>query len=100
MKKIFYTLLIILFLQISVFAQNYWEPTNGPSGGPIEALVINSNDDIFVSCWEKGISRSTDNGENWIQINNGLTNLLVWALAINSNDHIFAGTFGGEYFAY
>lgn len=41
-----------------------------------------------------GIFRSTDNGENWIQINCGLANSDIRALTINSDENIFAGTIG------
>ncbi len=53
-------------------------------------IAFNSNDDIFAATWDRGVFRSTDNGDNWAQINNGLTNLLIRSLAINSNSHIFA----------
>jgi len=38
-----------------------------------------------------GVFRSTDNGDNWSQINQGITNTTVNSLAINDKGHIFAG---------
>ena len=40
--------------------------------------------------------RSTDSGQNWQQINNGLLALYESALAINTNGYIFVGA-GGVY---
>ena len=46
-----------------------------------------------------GVYRSTDDGDNWVEINHGVIQTDVRALAINANGHIFAGTyFGGGVF--
>ena len=65
----------------------------------ITSLAINSSGDIFAGTEGGGAFRSTDNGENWVQINQGLTSegLYVRSLAVNSNDDIFAGTFEGVF---
>jgi hypothetical protein len=58
------------------------------------SLAINSSDQIFAGTFEGGgVFRSTDNGENWTPVINGLTNTYVLGLAINSNDDIFAATY-------
>ena len=63
------------------------------------SLAINSSGDIFAGTFEGGGAyRSTDNGDNWTLIDNGLTNTYVTALAINSSNNIFAATFGGGAF--
>ena len=63
------------------------------------SLAINSSGDIFAGTFEGGgVYRSTDNGDNWTLIDNGLTNTYVTALAINSSNNIFAATFGGGAF--
>ncbi len=135
MKKIFYTLLIIPFLQISVFAQNYWE-YRGTLSSVTSRMDINSNGYIFVnvflngfyrsttdgSTWQslplsprypydikvnnddvvyascsEGVYRSTANGFEWSQINNGFTDSSrVHCFAFNTNNHIFAGAEDGE----
>ena len=50
---------------------------------------------------EKGVSVSTDNGENWRSINSGLSGLGVWSLEISADTAgdttIFAGTWSGLY---
>jgi hypothetical protein len=39
--------------------------------------VINSSGHIFAASGISGIYRSTDNGINWVQVNNGLTDMLL-----------------------
>jgi hypothetical protein len=63
----------------------------------VKSFAFNSSGDIFAggAC---SVFRSTDNGDTWIQINNGLTKTWILAIAINSSDVIFAGTEGGGVF--
>ena len=78
--------------------QAFWAQTNGPQGGDGIALATNPSGNVFVGTQGGGIFRSTDNGENWTGVNNGLTATNVRALAINAvSGHIFAGTFGGVF---
>lgn len=70
MKKL---ILLLSCIATSAFAQtNFWEQTNGPFGGTIGSLAINANGDAFAGAFG-GVFRSTDNGDSWQQINNGLT---------------------------
>ena len=41
-----------------------------------------------------GVFRSTDNGDSWTPVNNGLDCGNIWSLAIDSNGTVFAGTAG------
>ncbi len=68
--KYLYKLLVVstVFFVCSVQAQDSWEQTNGPYGGNIDALAINSSGHIFAGDNEGGVFRSTDNGGNWIAI--------------------------------
>lgn len=44
-----FTLIFLLILGVFTSnAQNFWEQTNGPSGGEFQALAVNSNGDIFA----------------------------------------------------
>lgn len=48
---------------------------------------------------QAGVYRSTDYGENWVEINYNVIETDVRVLAIDSSGHIFAGTyFGGGIF--
>lgn len=95
MKKLI--LLLSVITTSSIAQTNFWEHTNGPPDGNVICLAIN-NGDIFAgtSDTSRGIFRSTDNGDNWSEINSGLTNTTVFALTINNSDDIFAGTFSGN----
>jgi len=47
---------------------------------------------VFAGTMGGGVYRSTDNGNSWTQVNNGLTMLHVYAITANSN-YVFAGTY-------
>ena len=93
---------------------NYWTsvnngmPTlNGYLYAHINALLnsplgTNSNifgqSNLFASIQGQGIYNSTDNGNSWTAVNNGLTNNEVWSLASTfSGSNIFAGTSNGVF---
>ena len=102
MKKLinsfFFISLILVFSVSTLHAQDFWEQTSGPGGGEVQSLAINSTGHIFAGTSGGGVFRSTDNGDSWTEINNGLTSAVVLSLAINSTGHIFAGTSGGGVF--
>lgn len=55
-------------------------------------LAVNANDDIFALTGGEGVLRSTDNGDTWTHVNDGLTQLEVWSIVFNSSGDIFVGT--------
>lgn len=57
------------------------------------SLLINSKDEIFTGS-NGAVFRSSDKGENWTKLDNGLPSDVVNVLVANSDDHIFAGPFG------
>ena len=75
-----------------------WEGREVVSGTTIQALETNSDGELFAGTYEKGIYLSTNNGDSWSEINNGLTAKRVPALAFDSNGYIYAGTIGGGVF--
>jgi photosystem II stability/assembly factor-like uncharacterized protein len=89
--------LIWLSANAASWAQNFWQQTGGPVGGEIKAFAVKSTGEIFAATRSGGVFRSTDNGENWMTVNNGLTNTDLNALAVNSSGHIFAGTPSGVF---
>jgi hypothetical protein len=96
MKTLKFLSVLILCLSLSeAYPQNFWEATNGPCSGPpaqVSSMAINSNDYLFATVCFQGVFRTSDNGEIWVGINNGLTDTLPYAIAINSTDDIFLGT--------
>lgn len=91
----FSTALLFGLLFNSTANSQTWEQTNGPYGGDIKSLAINSSGDIFAGTRGGGVFRSIDNGDNWTE--SGLTDTYILAIAINSSDHIFAGTVNGVF---
>src|SRR5262245_46821002 len=89
--------LAILFIFYSGFAQQ-WQQTNGPYGGDVRCMAINSGGKIFAGTRGGGVVTSNDNGDSWSSENNGITAKDVWAILVNQNDEVFAGTLGGGVF--
>lgn len=73
-----------------------WVQTSSPNGGTINALAV-SGTNLLTGTHTGGILKTSNNGDNWNSINNGLTNLNVTSLAV-SGSYIFAGTYGGGVF--
>ena len=66
--------------------------------GASTAITMNSNGDLFIGTLTDGVYRSTDDGSNWIQVNQGLTDTHPLSLAIKSSGEIFVGTIGNGVF--
>ena len=102
MKKviniIYFLIILFQFLFSDLNAQ--WVKTNTQFNSQfyknVWALTVNGKY-LFAGTNNLGIYRSSDDGNNWTQINNGLLNLDVRAL-VTSDSNIFAGTMGGGIF--
>ncbi len=55
----------------------------------VRKIAINSNDNIFATVW--GINRSTDEGQSWETINNGIDNYDIRAITVSNNGDIYIG---------
>ncbi|MDI6766813.1 MAG: T9SS type A sorting domain-containing protein, partial [Bacteroidota bacterium] len=58
----------------------------------IWSLAINDNGHIFAGTYSKGIYLSTNNGDDWAEINQGLLDSSISSLTANAKGHVFAGT--------
>ncbi len=84
-----------MLTDVALAQTDFWEAA-GADALDAQALYIGANDDIYAATFDQGFYRSTDNGDNWTQVNNGITNLLGRAIAVSSTGHVYAGTdFGG-----
>ncbi|MDD3638388.1 MAG: hypothetical protein PHN50_12410, partial [Bacteroidales bacterium] len=90
LRSVFLACMLLVLHIGSLNAQ--WVPANGPYGGTTNCIVANDTD-AFAGTYG-GVFRSTDNGESWTAVNNGLTNKAIYALVM-SGSNIFAGTGGG-----
>jgi uncharacterized protein (TIGR03437 family) len=75
---------------IVIVVEATWAQTSGPGGGNCLAFAVQGKS-VFAGTIGGGVFRTTDNGVNWTQVNNGLTNTNVFALAM-SGTTLFAGT--------
>ena len=100
MKKIFYTFFLLFNCTITC-AQ--WVQTNVLGVGAISCIAINNNK-IYAGAYDGGIYLSTDNGNNWKAINNGITNAntlangmsnaTISSIAFDNNNIIVGGYYG------
>lgn len=87
MKKIIFTLLYILFLFTYNSKAQWVQMTNGIGNSDIEALALIGNN--IIAGGANGVYLSTNLGESWTAINNGLP-AGVQSIAVSGN-YIFAG---------
>ena len=91
------SLLLAAFMLVAVTIQARWKKTSPLPGEYSQYIrsLTTTGDTIYVST-DRGIFVTTDNGEHWIERNNGLTNLHVNKIAINGK-YIYAATDGGVF---
>ena len=65
--------------------------------GSIPRALLPTEDGLIGGFSDVGVYYTSDNGKNWISLNDGLTNPAVTRLAVNGT-RIFAGTEGGGVF--
>ena len=82
-------LLISIIFTLTVYPQNFWQQTNGPVGGTVFSLVQNSNGSIFAAA-DSGVFRSTDNGNNWTRLINGLSPVMARSITAGNDGLVFA----------
>jgi choice-of-anchor A domain-containing protein/uncharacterized repeat protein (TIGR01451 family) len=81
---------------VYVFDGSAWKLTS-LCNKDVHALVVKGND-IYAGTWGYGIYKTSNNGTDWTEVNDGLD----WALTIQSltvyNGSLYAGTVGGGLF--
>ncbi|MBS1493072.1 MAG: T9SS type A sorting domain-containing protein [Bacteroidetes bacterium] len=92
MKK----LLIIFLILISSNLYSQFSNVEGLYGGPVNAVCKYGNY-LFAGTYGAGTYRSSDNGLNWEECNNGITNLQIKSVETDLNN-IYCGTYGGGVF--
>jgi len=101
--KGFFLFVFLLFLSVlasDIIAQttDFWIRTKGPEAGDMYAIAF-KHPYIFVATRGAGVFRSEDNGESWIEVNNGLRGnpiATIEQLVVNSNTgRIFGSSWRG-----
>jgi photosystem II stability/assembly factor-like uncharacterized protein len=92
--------IITLLIILSVQCYSQWQQTNFPSSAKVNTLVVFGSR-IYAGTNGDGILMSTDNGDSWNKLNEGLQSEVVYAIYIDSTNlpagqtGIFAGTATG-----
>lgn len=93
MPKLQISFLIFILFNFTTEAQVIWESTNGPNGGLVADIGINSKGWLYAGGWGSGtgLYRSKDEGKTWTKCNNGYDDFEIFTIAVNSNDDIYIG---------
>lgn len=98
MMKRFSLVAMIFFLADCGLAQQlHWQHLNGPFGGIVGDLGINSKGHVYAGVYTFGITytglyKSFDNGDTWQKIQTPFAEFEVYALHLTRNDEVFVGT--------
>lgn len=88
------TCAVLILLAGTIHAQ--WTQTGGPNAGNVTALVV-SGTKLFAGTFAGGVFVTSNNGDTWDAVNNGLTLPIINCLAVKGTT-LFAGTAGGGVF--
>lgn len=84
-------LMVMLLTVLPTSAQELvWEPTNGPYGGYIPALLTTPDGKLFAGTEGGGVFRSDDGGNTWTKT--GLTNAWITSFAV-LGEWLYASTY-------
>lgn len=75
----------------------FWGQTQGPGGGTKINVIRFYSTGIYVGT-NKGLFKSTDWGDTWNPINNGLINMEILSFIIDSTNNLYVGTNGNGIF--
>jgi hypothetical protein len=93
MNKIFFTFILSALLSYNINSQ--FVPTSGPSGGAVYCMFT-SGDILYAGTQNGGVFKTTDHGDSWINLNNGMGTPLIYCLTGTGNT-VLAGTNTGLY---
>jgi len=90
LKNIRLIIIISVLFVSNVFTQEFWNKLPGPEGGWVYSSTIDTSGGtydgtIFIGTRGGGMFRSIDNGNSWIEINEGIESFTISDLAIGSS---------------
>jgi len=91
MKLLLQTLFCFILLAQFCFGQ--WVQTEDIIYDPVQTLVVKDSN-LFAGTRGGGVLRSSNNGLDWVLVNDGLTDYWITAFAV-LGDFLFTGTYGG-----
>jgi ligand-binding sensor domain-containing protein len=89
MKKITIILSILIAITVKAYAQ-WSEPSQVAWNSQNIYCLLSDGSNIFAGTGSAGVSLSTNNGNSWSAVNNGLTSTGISSFAINGTN-VFAG---------
>lgn len=89
-------LLILAILALACNAQTTQEiwGSNGPYGGPVEAITLTESG-VYIGTFGSGVFVQDRKGERWISVSEGLASTNITSLAYIPQIGLFAGALGG-----
>lgn len=78
-------LLIILVLSVAVYADNFWQSADGPTGGRIDAIAIHAGKIFAIRSTH--VFLSTDGGDSWSDIT-GPSNINCLTVSPSGNPYL------------
>ncbi|NOY05551.1 MAG: choice-of-anchor D domain-containing protein [Chlorobi bacterium] len=78
--KASFGILLMLILSLVKIVPAQWVQTSGPYGGPMGNIVVTGK--YLFANGGKGVVRSTNNGESWSYVNNGLPDRSVATVGV------------------
>ena len=94
MKSFIEILIFLLFTQISFSQQNFWQITNAPTSLKVVSIDTKSTGYVFIAAEDDGVYRTTNSGQEWEQINNGINYVFMLSIKVAMNGDIFSGSLG------
>ena len=97
MRILYLTFLILLFSEFS-YSQNFWEKCNGPYGGYISTIWVDSDGTLLAGTMEHGVAVSSDEGSHWNfwEVGEGHTSLwLYFIYRSEQTEYLYVGTNDG-----
>ena len=80
--------------QNAIAEDHFWQQTNGPYGGLVQTLSIDSNGFVYAGGGLGGVFRSSNKGTVWEQISLGTTHLGISSIITDSDGHVYFSTRG------
>ena len=85
-------LFFIILFNINCNSKAFWQHKNSLfSGWEIYSVAFDSNNNVYVGS-NRGLFKSTNEGNSWSKINNGITDTVIHSITITPNQKIFVAT--------
>ncbi len=77
---------------------NTWVTINS-APALVSSFASNSTGTVYIGSYRTGVYESTDDGDSWIESNDGLADLWIASLAVGPSGQVYAGGQAGDLYA-